>query len=1048
MRFRARKNGHATPERGIAGTAARRIARQELIQEAVQFLLASANADRVGVWMECSDTGPAPGCGFAGFRGVVADRNGETTPSEWERLSPEAPLPLELLNAGKSVEQDLGGAPDQIILGALVEMRRAVWVPVEIRGRLRGVLLAGLRKKHGALPVRLLEAVSADLALAAELDEERRLARERLADITVTKEFLDHLAHARPMDAILTRLVGSCTDSGADGDGLGAVFAALRLCPGAGGSSAYEPSGENGKAAEPPADLRAPADARRAPSRQSGDPAWLHALESQPLAGILQQAREAHGTVIVRTGEGTAWPRGDVAQLAAIGLEAGGETLGVLVAGFRYEATSRAAIARLELRAGLAAMALVFIERNNEAARHEARQQTLLQASSVATILVDADGAVVGLSRGARELLGEEPQQSRLRDQGSQTPPVKFIELFRAREHQRVETWLKGVQANSRIESGIEDEPPQVELQNGSCARLRFLQPGGGLLAVSLEPFVALDCASRRDRAEAQLFSVIEWLEEGVVLFDARHGIQAMNSRFAQIAGLAPEETGGIATLQALIVRLSDQTVEPEKFAKRWHDLAHGGLDGGVREEIQLLRPIPRVLERTARPVLDTDGRRIGRVEIYRDLTAQRVFQSKLLQTEKLAALGQMVTGVAHELSNPLTSILGYAQRLFLRSQAEGQSDEIRQIFEEAERASAIVRQLLMNARESRPERRRVSLNQLVLRTVDLQKISLAAEKVNVELDLDEALPFLIGDTGQMQQVLMNLIGNARQAIEQRGRGGTIWLRTKCLDSGRRAQLEVRDDGPGVPPGIVARIFDPFFTTKPAGIGTGLGLAIVLGVVREHGGQVQVASPPGGGAIFSVEFPAVPAQQTHTPVVPATGPGEPNRDAVPGLQLRAYEQRSISSGDAALPSWTGARVLVVEDEPTVARLISDVLEDEGFHVDALLDGHEALERAARESYDLVICDMKMPGLDGQRFYEMLASTGNSLYKRFLFVTGDVLSSHTYEFLERHRLPHVAKPFRVEELTEKVRGVLLDVRPGESPSERANKVAARTNVART
>jgi signal transduction histidine kinase len=1031
----------------MAGTAARRIARQELIQEAVQFLLGSANADRVGVWMECSDTGPTLGCGFAGFRGVVADRNGETTPSEWERLSPEAPLPLELLNAGKSVEQDLDGAPDQIILGVLVEMRQAVWVPVEIRGRLRGVLLAGLRKKHGALPVRLLEEVSAELALAAELDEERRLAQERQADITVTKEFLHQLAHAGPMDSILTRLVGSCTDTGADGDGLGAVFAALRLCPGARGSSAYEPSGENGQEAESPADLSVSADERRAPSRQSGDPAWLRALESQPLASILQQAREAHGTVVVRTGEGTAWPRGDVEQLAAIGLEAAGETLGVLVAGFRHEATSRAAIARLELRAGLAAMALVFRERNNEAARHEARQQTLLQASSVATILVDSDGAIAGLSRGARELLGEERQQSRLRGQGSQKPPGKFIELFRAREQQRVETWVKGVRANSQTESGIEDDPPQVELQNGSCVRLRFLQPGGGLLAVSLEPFVALGSASRRGRAEAQLFSVIEWLEEGVVLFDMQHGIQAMNSRFAQIAGLAPEETGRIATLQGLITRLSDQAAEPEQFAKRWRDLARG-LDGGVREEIQLLRPVPRVLERTARPVLDADGRRIGRVEIYRDLTAQRVFQSKLLQTEKLAALGQMVRGMAHELSNPLTSILGYAQSLFLRSQAEGQSDEIRQIFEEAERASAIVRQLLMNARESRPERRRVSLNQLVLRTVDQQKISLAAEKVNVELDLDEALPFLIGDTGQMQQVLMNLVGNARQAIGQRGRGGTIWLRTKCIDSGRRAQLEVRDDGPGVPPGIVARIFDPFFTTKPAGIGTGLGLAIVLGVVRELGGQVRVASPPGGGAIFSVEFPAAPAQPTHTPVVPAKGPGESNRDAVPGWQLRAYEQRSISSGDAALPCWRGGRVLVVEDEPTVARLISDVLEDEGFHVDALLDGHEALERAARESYDLVICDMKMPGLDGQRFYETLASTGNPLYKRFLFVTGDVLSSHTYEFLECHHLPHVAKPFRVEELTGKVRGVLLEVRPGESPSGRSNKVAARTNLART
>jgi signal transduction histidine kinase/CheY-like chemotaxis protein len=535
---------------------------------------------------------------------------------------------------------------------------------------------------------------------------------------------------------------------------------------------------------------------------------------------------------------------------------------------------------------------------------------------------------------------------------------------------------------------------------------------------------------------------VIEWLEEGVVLFDAQHGVLAMNSRFAQIVGLAPEETGRVTTLNRLITRLADHAAEPEKFATRWRELACG-LDAGAREEIQLLRPVPRMLERVTRPVLDAAGQRIGRVEIYRDLTAQRVLQSKLLHSEKLAALGQMVTGVAHELSNPLTSILGYAQRLFLRSQTEGSSDEVRQIFQEAERASMIVRRLLMSARESRPERRKVSLNQVVSRAMDLQKIRLASEQVTVVLDLDETLPLVLGDAGQLQQVLMNLVGNARQAIEQRGKGGSIRLSTKCIDSGRSAQLEISDDGPGIPPAIAARIFDPFFTTKPAGIGTGLGLAIVLGVVREHGGEVRVASPPGGGAMFTLQFPAAPADQTRTPAVLETR-REPKVDIVPAWQVLPAAQRSPLTGSAGPAPAAATRVLVVEDEPTVARLISDVLEDEGFQVEALLDGYEALERAARASYDLVICDMKMPGLDGQHFYETLACMGSPLSKRFLFVTGDVLSSHTQEFLERHNLPHVAKPFRVEELTEKVRRVLAEVRPNDPSCE----PPARTNAAST
>jgi signal transduction histidine kinase len=380
-----------------------------------------------------------------------------------------------------------------------------------------------------------------------------------------------------------------------------------------------------------------------------------------------------------------------------------------------------------------------------------------------------------------------------------------------------VRSWLQSVQRNASFESGIDDDLPQVELRRGRRGQLRYIQSGDGPTIVLLEPLAADDAGSRRERAEAQLFHVIEWLEEGVVLFDAQHVIQAMNSRFAQMVGLAPEEIVRVTTLSCLITRLAAQAAEPEKFAMRWRELA-SGLDSGAREEIHLQRPVPRVMERVTRPVLDAAGQRIGRLEIYRDLTAQRVFQSKLLHTEKLAALGQMVTGVAHESSNPLTSILGYAQRLFLRSQAEGPSDEVRQIFQEAERASTIVRQLLMNARESQPERRKVSLNQVVSRTMDLQKIRLASEGVTVELDLDETLPLVLGDAGQLQQVLMNLIGNARQAIEQGGKGGIIRLNTKCIDSGRCAQLVVSDDGPGIAPAIAARIFDRFFTTKPPGL--------------------------------------------------------------------------------------------------------------------------------------------------------------------------------------------------------------------------------------
>jgi CheY-like chemotaxis protein len=325
----------------------------------------------------------------------------------------------------------------------------------------------------------------------------------------------------------------------------------------------------------------------------------------------------------------------------------------------------------------------------------------------------------------------------------------------------------------------------------------------------------------------------------------------------------------------------------------------------------------------------------------------------------------------------------------------------------------------------------------VVSRTLELQRFNPAADNIRVELDLEPVLPFVYGDAGQLQQVLMNLIGNARQAIEQQGTGGTIRVKTERIAE-KRVLLEVSDDGPGIPPGIQARIFDPFFTTKPAGVGTGLGLAIVLGIVREHGGNLHLASNLGQGTVFSIELPAMAAEAMLLPASEGARPACTHLEALPAAELLETAHAS-----ATLSAWAGTRVLVLEDEPTVAGLIADVLEDEGLRVDVLLDAREALERAAKENYALVICDMKMPELDGEHFYQAVVTAKNPLCERFLFVTGDVLAAHTRHFLERNHLPHVAKPFRVEELTEKIRGVLEATSPRQlSPAPVTKRNAAR------
>ncbi|MEQ1473771.1 MAG: ATP-binding protein, partial [Candidatus Acidiferrum sp.] len=394
-------------------------------------------------------------------------------------------------------------------------------------------------------------------------------------------------------------------------------------------------------------------------------------------------------------------------------------------------------------------------------------------------------------------------------------------------------------------------------MRNGIRVRLRPALPAGGrFAAVTLEKWEEALPVPHDSRAENELTSVLEWLDEGVILFDAQDHVRALNSRFLQITGLQAGDAAGLLDLDSLISRLSPRIVGPWNFAQRWRNLARG-IDGGIREELEFVGPSPRIVQRMSRPILDGHGRRLGRVEIYLDLTGRRGFQSKLLRTEKLAALGQLITGIAHELSSPLTSILGYSQVL-LQKESSGNSEEIRQvrhIFEEAERATGILRQLLSNAHESKPQLGAVPINQLVRQGLELQKLSLAQEHIEVETELDSSGPMVYGDPGQLQQVFLNLMGNARQSLDQSGKHGHIRIRTKQIGD-QRVLLEIADDGPGIPQEIMGRIFDPFFTTKPAGIGTGLGLAIVSGIVREHGGHVNVSSPPGGGAIFSVALMA------------------------------------------------------------------------------------------------------------------------------------------------------------------------------------------------
>ena len=500
---------------------------------------------------------------------------------------------------------------------------------------------------------------------------------------------------------------------------------------------------------------------------------------------------------------------------------------------------------------------------------------------------------------------------------------------------------------------------------------------------------------TRALEAEALLAGLADSTDSGIVLFDPMGNVRLTNDRFAQFFGLSRNEIVEGQNWNTLASSVAGQFLESEKFLRRWNEVANRPREVST-DELELSHPVRRTIERFGRPVLDAGGELLGRLEIYRDVSDQRMVQSKLLQTEKMAGLGQLVSGIAHELNNPLTSIIGYSQLLLGRRLTAPQEADGRLIHQEAERAARIVKNLLLFAREARPERRTVNPNEIVERTLALRNYELRVENIELSQDLAQDLPLVVADAAQLQQVFLNLLVNAEQAIRQGSGEGSIRVRTRKIPRGR-VSFEILDSGPGIPQEIIPRIFDPFFSTKPSGAGTGLGLSITCGIVKEHGGDISVQSQLGHGAKFIVELPAAVQEIAEASTLPGTS--ATNRIPAPPMMSAAR----------------GERMLVVEDEPTVAHLIADVLGEEGHKIEIVLDGRDGLDRATAGNYALIICDLRMPHLDGRAIYRELVAQGSPMRHRLMFVTGDTLAPRTLEFLEKSGLSFLAKPFLVEEL---------------------------------
>lgn len=385
--------------------------------------------------------------------------------------------------------------------------------------------------------------------------------------------------------------------------------------------------------------------------------------------------------------------------------------------------------------------------------------------------------------------------------------------------------------------------------------------------------------------------------------------------------------------------------------------------------------------------LIQRNDQTVGLHCIARDITERRRLELQLLQAEKLSAIGQLVAGVAHELNNPMTSIKGFTELLLRRTDLdEDARTDLNYINNQAERAARIVTNLLTFAREHQPQRVLVDVNKVVDDTLSLHTYHLRVDNIKVHRQLDANLPPTIADPYQLQQVFLNLIGNAHQAMAENG-GGVLTVQSERVDD--EIQIRIGDTGPGIPQHLLGRIFDPFFTTKPVGKGTGLGLSICFNILQDHGGTIWVDSVPGQGCTFQLMLPVAVGDTELMTIDDATGV-----EIGPG---RAY------------------RILVVDDEDGVARVIQRLLSDLGHSIMVVASGEAALNAVAEQQFDLILSDVKMPGMNGFQLYRALQTRAPELARRFIFITGDTMSPATQTAMRQIGNPVIAKPFSSKKL---------------------------------
>jgi PAS domain S-box-containing protein len=523
------------------------------------------------------------------------------------------------------------------------------------------------------------------------------------------------------------------------------------------------------------------------------------------------------------------------------------------------------------------------------------------------------------------------------------------------------------------------------------CDQVRVARRVDG--APALLRGVTIDVSARREgaarlaAAEAHYRRLVETSPYAIFALDRRGRVVEANAAMGDLLGRPAASLPGADI--AGIVDADQLRVMAAAFRR-----AIATADGVCEMELQVARSDGETrLLRLRAAAVRARGERVRVHGVAHDITEERAVEAQLRRTERLASVGTLIGGVAHELNNPLSAIKSFAQLLLTEPGAPAPVREGLEVMgREADRAARVVADLRRLSRDTQrlhDARAPVELREVVDHVARLRRYEQETHNVRLETEVDGGLPAVWADRPSLEQLLLNLVVNAEQAM--RGMAGERRLSVRVLRGGRGVVLEVADTGPGIAPINQERIFDAFWTTKAPGEGMGLGLSLVHRIVDEHGGTIAVRSDPGHGACFVVELPVCDRADAALPRAP--------RAAAPGA---------------------GRRILVVDDEPTIRSVVSRYLRRRGHTVEEASDGAEALRRVASSpEFDLILTDLRMPGMDGDELFAALRTAG--LADRLVFVTGDAVSPDAAAILARTGAPVVHKPFDLDELSRLVEG---------------------------